>query len=165
MADAPVAGSFGPDLPETGHLTLGYPRQKAADDLVYWVSVIGSLQPDEPGVSWETGSSLVGFAGHWDAGAADWVRIEDQAPSADAPRRLLRLRVTLQAVADADGNGLPDWWEAQHFAQTGLSPNALSPAGMPLWQCYAEGRNPRAGESSGNPGDASLSLVVLTPGF
>ncbi len=162
VADGPASGSYGADLPGTGHLTLSYPRQKAADDLVYWVYVAGSLEPEAP---WQTGYDLVGFAGHLDTGTVDWVKIEDQAPSATASRRLLTLRVTLQAVADADGNGLPDWWEAQHFAQTALDPNWLSPAKVPLWQCYAEGRNPRAGATSGNTSNSSLTLTVLTPGF
>ncbi|HEY4415594.1 MAG TPA: hypothetical protein VGO57_07880 [Verrucomicrobiae bacterium] len=28
------------------------------------------------------------------------------------------------AFADADGNGLPDWWEEMYFGRTGLNPNA-----------------------------------------
>ena len=34
-------------------------------------------------------------------------------------------RLNLQKVVDADGNGLPDWWEQQYFgALTGTDPNA-----------------------------------------
>ena len=168
VADTPQAEAFGGALSETtGHLTLTYPRQKAADDLIYWVDVTGSIASGNSAAIWQRGENLIGFAGHWDAGAADWVTIEDQTPPASAPRRLLKLRVTLQDTADSDGNGLPDWWEVQHFARKGLNPNAMSPGnpGISLLQCYLEGRNPRAGASNGGSGDASLALVVLTPGF
>ncbi len=166
VADMPAAESFGGAFsPLSGHLTLTYPRQKAADDLIYWVDAVESVQPGDPEAVWQTGYDLVGFAGHWDAGSGDWVTIEDQAPPAKVPRHLLRLRVTLQATADADGNGLPDWWEVQHFARTALNPNWLSPDGVPLWQCYVEGRNPRATASPSTANAASLSLTVLTPGF
>ncbi|MEI8207095.1 MAG: leucine-rich repeat protein, partial [Kiritimatiellales bacterium] len=45
--------------------------------------------------------------------------------------------------ADGDGNGLPDWWEQQHFGGTGVNPNAVcSNRVNTVIQAYVAGLNP-----------------------
>ncbi len=44
---------------------------------------------------------------------------------------------------DGDGNGLPDWWELQHFGGTGVNPNAVcSNRVNTVIQAYVAGLNP-----------------------
>ncbi len=69
------------------------------------------------------------------------------------------------SAGDSDGDGLPDWWEQLHFGGLSKGPNDLSPAGVPLWRCYLEGRNPNASAPGADPGGPPPALTVLTPGF
>ncbi|MDD2600037.1 MAG: hypothetical protein PHO37_12565 [Kiritimatiellae bacterium] len=51
---------------------------------------------------------------------------------------------TLDAVADTDADGLPDWWELAYFGHpTAVAAEAVSPAGMTLWEHYVAGSDPR----------------------
>ncbi len=44
---------------------------------------------------------------------------------------------------DGDGNGMPDWWEQQHFGGTGVNPNAVCSNGVnTMIQAYVAGLNP-----------------------
>jgi hypothetical protein len=46
-------------------------------------------------------------------------------------------------TTDGDGNGLPDWWEQQHFGGMGINPNAVCSNGVnTMIQAYVAGLNP-----------------------
>ena len=66
---------------------------------------------------------------------------------------------------DSDHDGLPDWWEIQHFGNLSHNASDLGQAGVSLGQCYAEGRNPKANEASTASTNAQVALTVYSPGF
>lgn len=50
---------------------------------------------------------------------------------------------TLRAVSDTDGDGLPDWWEHQHFGgPTAADANEVGPKGLTLLQEFIAGTDP-----------------------
>ncbi len=46
------------------------------------------------------------------------------------------------ADADADANGLPDWWECRYFGSTGQDPNVAVSGGLTLGDAYRYGFSP-----------------------
>jgi subtilisin family serine protease len=65
-------------------------------------------------------------------------------------------RLNLQRIVDTDGNGLPDWWELEHFGQvTGIDPGAdPDQDGVSNLAEYEAGTDPQ---------DASSCLRMLAP--
>jgi regulation of enolase protein 1 (concanavalin A-like superfamily) len=65
---------------------------------------------------------------------------------------------------DQDGNGLPDWWEKQHFGQVGIDPNAPSPAGngLTIMQAYRSGLDPN--DYYSQPGGQVLAVLSIISG-
>ncbi len=73
----------------------------------------------------------------------------------------LTLRLKPAAVTDADGNGLPDWWEIKHFGATGVDP-AADPDGDGASNRLEFERGTHPGVADLPPGD-SASLRLFTP--
>ncbi len=66
-------------------------------------------------------------------------------PTLDVPVTDINFALTgtVTPPADGDGNGLPDWWELQHFGGTGVNPNAVCSNGInTVIQAYVAGLNP-----------------------
>ena len=65
--------------------------------------------------------------------------------------------IVIDPAIDADGNGLPDWWENYYFGHTGVNPNAdLDGDGWTNMQEYQNGTNP-------NSADAPFAIQVTQP--
>lgn len=45
-------------------------------------------------------------------------------------------------IPDTDGQGLPDWWQMQHFGQLGNNPNLVGDDGQTLLQEFQNGTDP-----------------------
>lgn len=78
------------------------------------------------------------------------------------------------AVADSDGDGLPDAWEAHYFGGLGQSAGSLNANGLTARQNFVAGTNPNDPESvfelgvELNSGQMSVSFVTLRaegPGY
>jgi Concanavalin A-like lectin/glucanases superfamily/Bacterial TSP3 repeat len=68
----------------------------------------------------------------------------------------------IAAAFDADGDGMPDWWEAKYFGNLNgtNNPNADSDGdGMTDGDEFKFGRNPNAGVVTNN----NLELIIFTP--
>ncbi len=67
-------------------------------------------------------------------------------------------RLNLQRIVDADGNGLPDWWEELYFGRTGVDPNGdADQDGLSNLQEFV---------ADTNPTDASSALrLAIGPGL
>lgn len=48
----------------------------------------------------------------------------------------------IPAGTDADGDGLPDWWEYRYFGSTGQNPGAAIPGGLTVGEAYRCGYSP-----------------------
>jgi hypothetical protein len=58
--------------------------------------------------------------------------------------------IQIAVPLDRDGNGLPDWWEAQYFGHIGTDPNADSDGdGLTNWEEYKLGLDPLNADTGG----------------
>jgi alpha-tubulin suppressor-like RCC1 family protein len=77
-------------------------------------------------------------------------------------QRQLTLLLSAPLTDDADGNGLPDWWEVKYFGHTGVSPTADPDVdGASNAQEYQRGTSPIVANPVSN--DAAAALKLYTP--
>jgi hypothetical protein len=62
---------------------------------------------------------------------------------------------------DADGNGLPDWWEMKYFGTNGVDPYAICPSGdgWSILQAYQNGWNPLSWQTPPPPQGLAVKLT------
>jgi PKD repeat protein len=82
-------------------------------------------------------------------GVSRYATVNTADAASGKPRLTLAILGATEPVSDADGDGIPDAWELQHFGSTNANPSALAANGVnTIYETYIAGLNPTNAQSA-----------------